>query len=134
MNDRLRRRAPPDAAALQRVAEARREGPTRAERALEAILNGLNGGALAGEFRREWVCGGWILDFYFPGVRLGIEVDGGYHRAPRQLSRDLAKAAGLAAAGVTLVRFSNEEVFGDRARLVAKLREAWRAAQAGSRM
>jgi very-short-patch-repair endonuclease len=135
MNDGLRRRrAPPDPAALERVAEARREDPTRAERALEAILNGLAGGALAGEFRREWVCGEWILDFYFPGVRLGIEVDGGYHRSTRQLSRDLAKTAGLEAAGVTLVRFSNEEVFGDRARLVAKLREAWRAAQAGSRM
>jgi very-short-patch-repair endonuclease len=137
MNDRLRRRAPPDAAALQRVAEARREGPTRAERALEAILNGLAGGALEGRFRREWVCGGWILDFYFPSVRLGIEVDGGYHRATLQRSRDLHKAAALEAAGVTLVRVKNEEVFGDRARLVAKLREAWRAAraaQAGSRM
>jgi len=137
MNDRLRRRAPPDAAALQRVAAARREVPTRAERALEAILNGLGGGALAGEFRREWVCGGWILDFYFPTVRLAIEVDGGYHRSTQQLSRDLLKAAALEAAGVTLVRLKNEEVFGDRARLVAKLRAAWRAAaeaQAGSRM
>jgi len=127
MNDRLRRRAPPDAAALQCIAEARREAPTRAERALEAILNGLADGALEGEFRREWVCGEWILDFYFPAVRLAIEVDGGYHRATLQLSRDLHKAAALDAAGVTLVRLKNQEVFGDRERLVAKLREAWRA-------
>jgi len=135
MHERLRRRsAPRDCAALEEIAQARREAPTRAERALEAILNELAGGALAGAFRREWVCGEWILDFYFPGVRLGIEVDGGYHRATQQLSRDLHKAAALAAAGVTLVRLRNEEIFGDRARLVAKLRAAWRAAQAGSRM
>jgi very-short-patch-repair endonuclease len=130
MNDRLRRRsAPPDGAALQRIAEARREAPTRAERTLEAILNGLNGGALEGEFRREWVCGEWIVDFYFPGVRLGIEVDGGYHRSTPQISRDLHKSAALEAAGITLVRLTNEEVFGDRERLVAKLRRAWRAAR-----
>jgi very-short-patch-repair endonuclease len=135
MHDRLRRRsAPRDGAALEDIALARREAPTRAERALEAILNGLAGGALAGEFRREWICGEWILDFYFPRVRLAIEVDGGYHRATLQRSRDLHKAAALAAAGVTLVRLKNEEVFGDRERLVAKLRAAWRAAQAGSRM
>ena len=130
MHHQLRRcSAPPDAAALQSAAAARREAPTRAERALEAILNGLGGGALEGRFRREWVCGGrWIVDFYFPEVRLGIEVDGGYHRSRPRRSRDLLKESDLAAAGVTLLRVTNEEVFGDRGRLLAKLREAWRNA------
>jgi very-short-patch-repair endonuclease len=140
MNARLpRRAAPPDPEALQRIADARREHPTRAEHALAAILGELAGGALDGGFRRECVCGRWIVDFYFPAVRLAIEVDGGYHRSTAQRSRDLFRAAELEAAGVTLVRFTNEEVLGERERLVAKLREAWRAAarrevQAGSRM
>jgi very-short-patch-repair endonuclease len=131
MHDRLRRpRAPPDAGTLQSAAEARREDPTRAERALEAILNGLGEGALEGRFRREWVCGGrWIVDFYFPEVRLGIEVDGGYHRSASQRSWDLFKASALDAAGVTVLRVTNEEVFGDRERLLERLREAWRAAR-----
>ena len=134
MHQRLRRRSAPRAdAALEQIAQARREAPTRAERALEAILNGLAGGALEGAFRREWVCGGWILDFYFPAVRLAIEVDGGYHRSTQQLSRDLHKAAALEAAGVTLVRLKNEEVFGDRERLVAKLRDAWRVSRRPTR-
>jgi len=130
LNDRIRRRGtPPDPEALQKIADERREHPTRAERALEAILNGLNASALAGRFRREWVCGGrWIVDFYFPEVRLAIEVDGGYHRATPQRSRGLFKEAVLGSAGITLVRVTNDEVFGDRGRLLGKLRQAWRAA------
>jgi very-short-patch-repair endonuclease len=125
-----RRAAPPDAEALRRTADERRERPTRAERALTAILDGLNGGALNGRFRREWVCGGrWIVDFYVPEVRLGIEVDGGYHRSSAQRGRDLLKASDLESAGVTLLRLKNEEIFGDRERLVGKLRRAWAEAR-----
>lgn len=128
---RLRRRfAPPDPAALELAAAERREHPTRAERALERWLAELNGGALAGRFRREWVCGRWIVDFYFPEVRLAIEVDGGYHRSTFQLGWDFFKAAELEAAGVTLLRLTNQEALGDRARLLGKLRGAWARARA----
>jgi very-short-patch-repair endonuclease len=126
--------APPDAEALQRIAAERREHPTRAERALAAILAELNEGALDGRFRREWVCSDhWILDFYFPEVRLGIEVDGGYHRSTVQRGRDLLKASELESAGITLLRLTNEEVLGDRTRLLDKLRHAWRKARRNSR-
>ena len=126
--------APPDAEALQRIAAERREHPTRAERALAAILAELNEGALDGRFRREWVCSDhWILDFYFPEVRLGIEVDGGYHRSTGQRRRDLLKASQLESAGITLLRLTNEEVLGDRKRLLDKLRHAWRKARRNSR-
>jgi very-short-patch-repair endonuclease len=131
---RLRRRfAAPDPEALELAATARREHPTRAERALERLLNESNGGALAGRFRRECVCGRWIVDFYFPEVRLAIEVDGGYHRSTFQLGWDFFKAADLAAAGITLLRLTNQEVLGDRERLIAKLRQAWRLARVNHR-
>jgi len=129
-----RRRTLADAETLRLIADERREHPTRAERALAAILNGLNEGALDGRFRREWVCGGrWIVDFYFPEVRLGIEVDGGYHRSTTQKGWDLFKEGGLESAGVTLLRLTNEEVFGDREPLLKKLRQAWRAALRNAR-
>ena len=135
MIDKLRRRGtPPDPEALQLVAAGRREHPTRAERALAAILSGLSAGALDGRFRRECVCGGrWIVDFYFPEVRLAIEVDGGYHRSTPQRSWDLFKESELESEGITLLRVTNEEVLGDRERLLAKLRQAWRAACRNSR-
>ena len=135
MDDRLRRRGtPPDPEALQLVAAERREHPTRAERALAAILGGLNDGALDGRFRREWVCDGrWIVDFYFPEVRLAIEVDGGYHRSTLQRSWDLFKESALESEGIALLRVTNDEVFGDRERLLGKLRQAWRAARRNPR-
>jgi len=127
---KLRRRyALPNAETLELIAAERREHPTRAERALAAILNEVNGGALEGRFRREWVCGRrWIVDFYFPEVCLAIEVDGGYHRSTFQLGWDLFKTAELESAGITLLRLTNQEVFGDRVRLLGKLRRAWRTA------
>jgi very-short-patch-repair endonuclease len=126
-----RRQTLPDAETLELIAAERREHPTRAERALATVLNEVNGGALEGRFRREWVCGGrWIVDFYFPEVRLAIEVDGGYHRSTFQLGWDLFKATELEAAGMTLLRLTNQEVLGDREWLLAKLRRGWRAALA----
>ena len=106
-----------------------RRQPTQAEAELECIFNTLGGGALNGEFVREWPLGNWLIDFYFPAVKLAIEVDGGYHRAPLQWRRDLHKAAELDAEGITLVRLGNAEVFGERQRLIGKLRAAWRVAQ-----
>ena len=106
-----------------------RRQPTPAEAELERIFNTLGGGALNGEFVREWPLGNWLIDFYFPTVKLAIEVDGGYHRAPLRWRRDLHKAAELDAEGITLVRLGNAEVFGERQRLIEKLRAAWRVAQ-----
>ena len=103
---------------------------TQAEAELERILNTLGGGALAGEFWREYPVGNWLIDFYFPAIKLAIEVDGGYHRAPLQWRRDLHKTAELEARGITVLRLTNAEVLGERARLIEKLRVAWRVARA----
>ena len=102
--------------------------PTPAEAELERILDELAGGALRGEFRREWPIGDWRIDFYFPAVMLAIEVDGGYHRAQSRWRLDLHKTRDLEERGITVLRLVNAEVFGDRERLVARLRAAWRSA------
>jgi len=128
---KTRRKTPGDAPAfIERyaAADARRLAPTEAEAELERILRTLGDGALAGEFRREWPAGDWTLDFYFPTVRLAIEVDGGYHRAQWRWRLDLAKNRDLEARGITVLRLANAEVFGDRDKLVARLRAAWRVA------
>jgi very-short-patch-repair endonuclease len=108
--------------------DARRLAPTRAEAALENLLNELGNGALRGEFRREWPFEGWFLDFYFPHIRLAIEVDGGYHRAQAQWREDQWKTRALEAQGITVLRLTNVQVLGDRAALVQMLRMAWREA------
>ena len=126
-----RRKTPgeaPDFDDRHAAADARRLAPTEAEAELERILRSLGGGALAGEFRREWPVGDWTLDFYFPSVRLAIEVDGGYHRAQWRWRLDLAKNRDLEARGITVLRLANAEVFADRDKLLARLRAAWRTA------
>ena len=119
---------------LQRRADDRRVHGTRAEQELERVLNEVGGGVLRDQFQREWVYGGrWIIDFYFREIRLGVEVDGGYHSKLKQQIADIDRELALEKAGITLVRISNEEVFGDRDALLQKLREAWRNAQAAAR-
>ena len=128
---RRRRSATPDDHAA--AAEARRIEATAAEDALAGLLDSLANGALAGEYRREWPVGDWIVDFYFPDIRLAIEVDGGYHRAPSRWRADLAKARDLEARGITLLRLANAEVLGDSEHVVKRLRAAWRTALSRSR-
>lgn len=99
--------------------------PTRAEFALDKILLRLNNGILNDQYRRQHVISGkWIVDFFFPEVRLAIEVDGSYHSQERK-DLDAIKEQDCRALDITLIRIRNGEVFGDRKRLVDKLRAGW---------
>jgi very-short-patch-repair endonuclease len=59
-------------------------------------------------FRRQWVAFGYILDFYCPTLRLGIEVDGYVH--DEQKEYDYYRDNNLARHGIEVHRFSNDEV------------------------
>jgi very-short-patch-repair endonuclease len=115
-------------AELYAAGDERRLAPTRAEAALEALLNELGNGALRGEYKREWPFESWFVDFYFPHIRLAIEVDGGYHRMQSQWRADQWKTRALEAQGITVLRLTNAQVLGDRPALVQMLRMAWREA------
>lgn len=107
-----------------KFAKKRRINPTKAERRLEQILNTAESGAFIGKFVREWaICGKWILDFYFPEYRLGIEVDGSYHNLEEQIQKDREKAKDCEKLEITLIRVTNREVFGDQTVLLAKIKE-----------
>jgi very-short-patch-repair endonuclease len=111
---------------VTRNAERRRLNPTRAEAELEKLLNSLNGGVLAGRFEREHVISGkWIVDFFFPEVRLAIEVDGSIHNTEVQRAKDKHKETDCARFDITLMRLRNSEVLGSRNRLIHRLRAAW---------
>jgi very-short-patch-repair endonuclease len=115
---------------VRRFANGRLRNPTTAEVTLDQILNSLNGGVLRHRFRREHVISGkWIVDFYFPEIRLAIEVDGSVHDDPYQKGRDREKDQDCARLGITMLRIQNREIFGDRNQLVKKLRESWRKAR-----
>jgi len=51
---------------------------------------------------------GFIVDFFAPGVRLVVEVDGAHHT--RQRGADKRRDRALAAAGITVLRWPAELV------------------------
>jgi very-short-patch-repair endonuclease len=108
----------------------RRANPTGAEAELQRVLNSLNGGALRGKFKREHIVSGkWIVDFFFPEIRLAIEVDGSAHNTQVQRLKDLKKDSDCRRFDITVLRLRNAEIFGDRDWLIKKLRAGWREAK-----
>lgn len=51
----------------------------------------------------------YILDFYIPSLKLGIELDGSHHN--KQKKKDNKRTKALNALGVSIVRFKNQEVW-----------------------
>ena len=91
------------------VAGQMREAATSAERILwehlrERRLNGLR-------FRRQHAVGQFVLDFYCPQAKLGIELDGGVHE--KQRDYDQARSDHLATYGYGIIRFANTEIDDD---------------------
>jgi very-short-patch-repair endonuclease len=85
-----------------------RQTPTEAEKILwKALRRNQLGGV---SFRRQHPIGRYVLDFYCPSAGLAIEVDGGQHAAGQQKEIDLRRDQWLAANGVRMLRFWNNEV------------------------
>ncbi|WP_201860157.1 endonuclease domain-containing protein [Microvirga soli] len=111
---------------IRRFARTNRRNPTSAERHLHRILNDLNGGVLRGSFKVQHpISGKWIVDFFFPEIRLAIEVDGSVHQLEAQKVRDAEKDRDCERFDITLIRVRNAEIFGEREMLISKLRAAW---------
>jgi len=62
------------------------------------------------KFRRQHPMAKFIADFYCHSVKLVIEVDGGIHRIKDRKEYDILRTNELDQLGVTVIRFTNEEV------------------------
>ena len=63
------------------------------------------------KFRRQHPVGPYIVDFYCADRRLAVELDGGQHFTVEGLAYDRRRAEYLASRGVSVVRFTNCELF-----------------------
>jgi very-short-patch-repair endonuclease len=61
------------------------------------------------KFRRQYILEGFILDFYCPSAKLGIELDGGVHI--KQKDYDKARQRIIEEKGIKLLRFNNSEIY-----------------------
>ena len=85
-----------------------RKNQTDAEKKLWAVLRNRQ---MAGtKFRRQFSIGRYILDFYSPKYRVGIEADGGGHYEDRENQRDKLRTKELSILGIEILRFSNLEI------------------------
>ncbi|MBN8676673.1 MAG: endonuclease domain-containing protein [Chitinophagales bacterium] len=85
--------------------------PTEAE---DKLWNALKGKQLGGfKFRRQHPACRYILDFYCHVAKIAVEVDGGYHFTPEQAAYDAQRTAVLQEVGITVLRFTNNQVMTD---------------------
>ena len=107
---------------LRESARALRRHATPAERVLwdrlrRRQLEGL-------KFRRQHAVGSYIIDFFCPEARLGIELDGNHHYEREQHAYDRRRTDHLEAFGYRMLRFSNEEVLNETETVLTRIKEA----------
>lgn len=95
-----------DPETVKRARELRNHA-TATEQAVWELLRGRR--MLGLKFRRQQPMRGFILDFYCPGQRIAIEVDGRVHSGSAQRTRDLERDASLERLGVRVIRMANDE-------------------------
>jgi len=61
-------------------------------------------------FRRQYVIGNYIVDFYCHQAKLVIELDGSQHCEPKEKEYDQKRTEYLEAQGLKVLRFSNLDV------------------------
>ena len=93
-------------AALKRNAQNLRKNPTKEE----ALIWNMFLKRYPMRFRRQYIIGNYIVDFYCHGAKLAVELDGSQHYEPIESETDRGRTAYLEAQGVAVLRFSNLDV------------------------
>lgn len=92
-----------------------------AETILWSKLRGKNLNGL--KFRRQYSIGGYIVDFFCPELKLAIELDGESHFVDGAKERDDKRQTLIESAGITVMRFTNCDVYGRMEGVVEKILE-----------
>ena len=62
------------------------------------------------QFRRQYVIGEYIVDFFCHKAKLIVELDGGGHYEPEQIKRDILRTEYLSSQGLKVLRFTNLDI------------------------
>lgn len=74
------------------------------------------------KFRRQQPMEGFVLDFYCDEANLGVEIDGGIHSLKEVAEYDEQRTKFLNELGITIIRFSNEEVINKTEEVLEKIK------------
>jgi very-short-patch-repair endonuclease len=108
-------------AIAQEYARELRLRNTEAEQNLWSLLR--NRQFKGKKFRRQHAISNYIVDFYCNECKLVIELDGKFHTPGEAKEYDAARTALLNELGITVLRFWNEEVINDPAKVLEKISE-----------
>ena len=61
-------------------------------------------------FRRQYIIGNYIADFYCHSAKLVVELDGSQHCDPKEIEYDRKRTTYLHSQGLEVLRFSNLDV------------------------
>ena len=62
------------------------------------------------QFRRQYIIGNYIVDFYCHKAKLVIELDGSQHYEPQACHNDRIRTAYLESQGLSVLRFTNTQI------------------------
>lgn len=89
-----------------------------------ALWQMLKGRQVAGcQFRRQFSVGVYILDFYCPEEKLGVEVDGLMHSAEENKRHDEVRDAYLKSYGIEVLRVENRAIWNCSDMVVATIED-----------
>lgn len=93
---------------LKDNARTLRSGMTDCEQRLWSRLRRKQ--VLGVQFYRQKPVGEYIVDFYAPGAKLVVEVDGSQHLEATQINHDRQRTTFLESQGLRVLRFDNRQV------------------------
>lgn len=70
----------------------------------------LKSSKIGNKFRRQYGVGKYVLDFYCPQIRLGIELDGESHNNDKAYLKDIERQKVIESFGIKVLHFLNKEV------------------------
>jgi len=114
----------------RRFTKSQRTAMTRAE---ADIWRELRAGRFKGrKFRRQVPIGKYVADFVCFDAHLIVELDGEPHLENERRIRDDARDRWFGAQGFRIVRFTNEQVFGNPSAVMKEIAKALEAPSLGS--
>lgn len=72
-------------------------------------------------FLRQYGVGSYVLDFYCPKIRLGVELDGSVHKEKENKLYDKDREKFLENLDIGIIRFWNSDVLNDTENVLDKL-------------
>ena len=94
-----------------------RQNSTKAE---QNLWNEIRNRKLGYKFIRQYSIDGYVMDFYCPKVKLGIEVEGGIHKSRKIY--DAYRERYIKAFWIKILKFSNEEVENNLAKVIDNIK------------